>query len=95
MFVKLMKTKTIVLNEGKFQIGQIAGGKRYDLATGGRKRANATFFDAYEADEVSHLEYALDMMPLLENPRLSYSDYVASYLTHFQGELLGALEPFR
>lgn len=73
---------------------QIAGGKRYDLATGGRKRANATFFDAYQSDGLTHLEYALDMMPLLNNPTLSYEEYVRSYLVQFQDDVFAALEGF-
>ena len=71
---------------------QIAGGKRYDLAAGGRKRANATFFDAYQEDKVSHLEYALDMMPLLEDPGLSFADYALSYLDEFKAGCLEALK---
>lgn len=73
---------------------QIAGGKRYDLATSGRKRANATFFEAYQADAVTHLEYAMDLMPLLDSHQLSYSAYVRDYLSQFQSDLLGALEPY-
>ena len=71
---------------------QITGGKRYELATGGRKRANATFFDAYQSDSVTHLEYALDMLPLLDDPSLSFRDYVRSYLDHFQSDIYQALE---
>lgn len=74
---------------------QIGAGKRYDLAAGGRKRANATFFDAYEADAVTHLEYAMDMLPLLRDPELSFHDYVRSYLDHFQSNLYKALERYR
>lgn len=73
---------------------QITGGKRYDLATGGRKRANATFFDAYQSDTVTHYEYALDMMPLLDDHDLSYQQYVRSYLEHFQNDIYGALESY-
>ena len=73
---------------------QITGGKRYDLATGGRKRANATFFDAYQSDTVTHYEYALDMMPLLDDHSLSLKDYVRSYLEQFQADILGALERY-
>jgi LmbE family N-acetylglucosaminyl deacetylase len=70
---------------------QIAAGKRYDLATVGRKRANATFFEAYEADTVTHLEYAMDMMPLLHDPGLSYRQYVGTYLEQFQNSVYDAL----
>ena len=74
---------------------QITGGKRYDLATGGRKRANATFFEAYQADAVTHVEYALDMMPLLLDPELSYREYVRAYLEQFQSHVYEALDRYR
>lgn len=70
---------------------QIAGGKRYDLAAVGRKRANATFYDAYQADKVCHLEYALDMMPLLDDKELSFSDYIGSYIESFKSDCLKAV----
>ena len=74
---------------------QIGAGKRYDLATGGRKRANATFLEAYEADTVTHLEYAMDMLPLLDDPELSYRQYVAAHIEHFQNNVFKALERYR
>lgn len=36
---------------------QIAGGKRYDLASMGRRRANATYFDSHGVDETIGLNY--------------------------------------
>lgn len=74
---------------------QIAGGKRYDLAAEGRKLANATFFEAYQADSVSHLEYALDMMPFLDDHKLTYQDYARAYLMRFQNDVLDSLERYR
>ena len=47
---------------------QIEGGKRYDVATLGRKRANATWQTAHETDQATAIEYALDMTTLIENP---------------------------
>ncbi len=44
---------------------QIAGGKRYDRAVEGRRRANATFFDSYAADQATHLWFAMDLTPLI------------------------------
>ncbi|MBI3926589.1 MAG: PIG-L family deacetylase [Armatimonadetes bacterium] len=55
---------------------QITGGKRYDLATSGRKWANATYNDPHRTDEAVSLEYAMDLMPLLEEPELAPRDYV-------------------
>ncbi|MEI6280081.1 MAG: PIG-L family deacetylase, partial [Verrucomicrobiae bacterium] len=43
---------------------QIAGGKRYDLATLGRRRANATFFESHAVDECESVAFAMDLTPL-------------------------------
>jgi hypothetical protein len=44
---------------------QIAGGKRYDLATLGRRLANATFFESHEVDAHSALIWGMDLTPLV------------------------------
>ena len=42
-------------------IPQIAGGKRYDLASMGRRRANATYWGSHGVDETTGLSYGMDM----------------------------------
>ena len=54
---------------------QIAGGKNYDTANFGRRQANATYNDAYRADDASLLELSMDLKPLLDNPELTPADY--------------------
>jgi hypothetical protein len=49
---------------------QISGGKRYDLATKGRRQANATYLDAHKTDQAKQLSLALDLTPLIENEQL-------------------------
>ena len=71
---------------------QITGGKRYDLATAGRKRANATYYDPLVTDQSTALEYGMDLMPLLHDPKLSPSDYVAGLIANFRGEVTGRLD---
>jgi LmbE family N-acetylglucosaminyl deacetylase len=44
---------------------QIAGGKRYDLATMGRRAANATFFESHATDASSQICFAMDLTPLI------------------------------
>ncbi|MFN8386299.1 MAG: PIG-L family deacetylase [Anaerolineales bacterium] len=44
---------------------QIIGGKRYDLASMGRRRANATYFESHGVDVTNGLSYAVDMTPLI------------------------------
>ncbi len=70
---------------------QITGGKRYDLATAGRKRANATYFDPLVTDQSTALEYGMDLMPLLVDPNLSPTDYVAGLIANFRNEVTGRL----
>lgn len=45
---------------------QITGGKRYDLAVEGRRRANATFFDSHSVDDAQRVAYAVDLSGLPE-----------------------------
>jgi LmbE family N-acetylglucosaminyl deacetylase len=46
---------------------QIAGGKRYDLASMGRRRANATYFESHGVDATTGLSYAMNMSPLMSD----------------------------
>ncbi|MGI6250291.1 MAG: PIG-L deacetylase family protein [Anaerolineaceae bacterium] len=45
---------------------QIAGGKRYDLATMGRRRGNATFFASHGTDQSTGLWFGMDLTPLMQ-----------------------------
>jgi len=44
---------------------QIAGGKRYDLATAGRRRAHATYRESHGTDQHSALSWGMDLTPLM------------------------------
>ena len=70
---------------------QISGGKRYDLATKGRRQANATYFQARESDQASQLSLALDLTPLIENDQLDPADYVKEFLDRFRGDVLAQI----
>lgn len=45
---------------------QVSGGKRYDLAILGRRRANATMLRPYSADGASQVTFAVDLTPLCQ-----------------------------
>jgi LmbE family N-acetylglucosaminyl deacetylase len=66
---------------------QIAGGKRYDLATAGRRRAHATYFDSHGTDEHSALIWGMDLTPLLEGA--DPADLVRNYIARFEAEVAG------
>ena len=63
-------------------------GKRYDLAAAGRRRAQATFADAYAPDRADEVVLALDLCPLVENPNLTLADFVSSLTGAFQKQTL-------
>lgn len=71
---------------------QISGGKRYDLATAGRRLANATYFASHETDEASALTFALDLTPLVENSEMSMSEFVADYIERFHRDVRTRIE---
>ena len=62
---------------------QISGGKRYDLASLSRRRANATYFASHDVDDTSGMSYAMDLTALIENPDLDVQAYVQGYIDRF------------
>jgi LmbE family N-acetylglucosaminyl deacetylase len=59
---------------------QIAGGKRYDLASMGRRRANATYFESHGVDNTTGLSYAMDMTPLMNDASLKPAEFVQGFV---------------
>jgi len=68
---------------------QIAGGKRYDLATAGRRRAHATYFESHGTDSESALIWGMDLTPLLDGAQPG--ELVQRYIARFQDEVSGRL----
>lgn len=66
---------------------QIAGGKRYDLATIGRRRANATFLHAHQTDQAEMVSFAMDLTPLAHDATLSIVDYAAAYVRRLEADV--------
>jgi len=59
---------------------QIAGGKRYDLASMGRRRANATYFESHGVDDTTGLSYAMDMTPLMNDASLKPAEFAQGFV---------------
>ena len=66
---------------------QIAGGKRYDLATAGRRRAHATYFESHGTDAHSALIWGMDLTPLLSGA--DPTELVRRYIARFEAEVSG------
>jgi LmbE family N-acetylglucosaminyl deacetylase len=74
---------------------QIAGGKRYDLATMGRRRANATYFEAHGVDQTLGLAFGMDLTPLVRDPNLDVTAFVQEFIQRFGQDVAQRLQRMR
>ncbi len=73
---------------------QIAGGKRYDLGTLGRRQGNATFSDPYAPDPSSGITWAMNLLPLLQQPHISPENFLKELVGDFSSELQTHIRQF-
>ena len=66
---------------------QIAGGKRYDLASEGRRMANATYFDSHTVDGESALTFAVDLTPLMEDDTLTLKNFILPFIERLKADV--------
>ncbi|MGJ8726376.1 MAG: PIG-L deacetylase family protein [Roseibacillus sp.] len=71
---------------------QIAGGKNYHHALIGRRTAHATFSNPHASDTVTQVTFALDLMPLLEDPNLSPVALITELIDEFKNEVINSLQ---
>lgn len=66
---------------------QVTGGKRYDLATAGRRLAHATYFASHGTDQESAMNFAMDLTPLIDNPETPVGQYVLGFIDKFRADV--------
>jgi LmbE family N-acetylglucosaminyl deacetylase len=66
---------------------QVSGGKRYDLATAGRRVAHATYFASHGTDQESAISFAMDLTPLVDDPALSVAEYVLGFVDRLRADV--------
>jgi len=71
---------------------QICGGKRYDLATMGRRRAHATYYASHGLDTATGLSFAMDLTPLIEDPDKDIRVYVKGFIDRFAADVQSLLD---
>lgn len=71
---------------------QVAGGKRYDLASMGRRRANATYFESHGVDQSTGLIYGMDLTPLVDDPGLDPVVFVQRHIERFAEDVRNRLD---
>ena len=70
---------------------QISGGKRYDEAVMGRRRAHATFFESHAVDSATLLSFAMDLTPVVQDDTLSLAAYTSSLIDAMKADVVRRL----
>ncbi|MBN1886995.1 MAG: PIG-L family deacetylase [Thermoflexales bacterium] len=70
---------------------QIGGGKRYDLATMGRRRANATYYASHDVDMATGLSFAMELTPLIQATELAPAAFVREFIERFAQDVTARL----
>ncbi|MCH8204167.1 MAG: PIG-L family deacetylase [Candidatus Hydrogenedentes bacterium] len=71
---------------------QVAGGKRYDLAAMGRRRANATYLDPHHVDQATGAVFGVDMTPLIQDDELDIAQFASDFTAKFQADVISRLQ---
>ena len=73
---------------------QISGGKRYDLAEEGLRRANATYFDSHTTDHNNALTFAMDLTPLIEDDSMNVEEFTVGFVERLKDDVRNRLRKF-
>jgi LmbE family N-acetylglucosaminyl deacetylase len=71
---------------------QVSGGKGYDLATIGRRRAHATYRDTHDVDVSTSMIFAMDLTPLVKDPALDVWEFVRRHIDKFAADVRKRIE---
>ncbi|MGD9496689.1 MAG: PIG-L deacetylase family protein [Armatimonadota bacterium] len=74
---------------------QIDGGKRYDLAALGRRRAHATYYAPLVTDDTAELSLAMDLTPLLRDPMRDPAEFVCEHIERFRQDVVARIDDLR
>lgn len=66
---------------------QVCGGKRYDLATLGRRKAHATYHATHGTDATTGLNFGMDLTPLIQDDSLDAGAFVRGLIDRFRFEV--------
>ena len=70
---------------------QVTTAKRYDLASIGRRRANATYSDSHSNAAEEYVTYAMDLSPLIHSDDMDLTEFVAQKISNFERIVLSNL----
>ncbi len=72
---------------------QINGGKRYDLASAGRRLANATYFESHATDQFSSVTWGVDLTPLVSSEE-DIAAYMLKYVRKLEEDITKRIAKF-
>lgn len=70
---------------------QISGGKRYDLASLARRKANATYFESHGVDIYTGLSFGMDLTPLILDDKMDPAGFIYELINQFSQDVLDRL----
>jgi LmbE family N-acetylglucosaminyl deacetylase len=73
---------------------QVTGGKRYDLATIGRRSAHATFHTSHATDKMSGITWAMDLTPLVTDDSLTLEALVLAHVDRLRADIVQRVRKF-
>lgn len=73
---------------------QVTGGKRYDLATLGRRLANATFHTSHATDRLAGITWAMDLTPLVREPSLDVAAHTLAHIDRLRADVEARIRRF-
>jgi LmbE family N-acetylglucosaminyl deacetylase len=73
---------------------QISGGKRYDLAIMGRRRAHATYYEPYKVDIMKGAAFAMDLSSLITMPEQDIEAFVEEKIRRFSNDVRRRIQQF-
>ena len=73
---------------------QVTGGKRYDLATMGRRSAHATYHTSHATDKVAGITWAMDLTALMADPKISVEEFTLGYIRRLQDDVQARIRKF-
>lgn len=66
---------------------QIAGGKRYDLATLGRRRAHATYHQSHSVDAAQLINFGMDLTPLVNDGAIDPVEFACEHVRRLERDV--------
>ena len=70
---------------------QISGGKRYDLASLARRKANATYFESHGVDTLTGMSFGMDMTALIQNDEMEINSFIQEHISRFSQDVASRL----